>query len=249
MSALENNNNMLSHGNSESGSDSNSPVQYTISPTQASVSTAFTSHQAHFVCFSFVAPIPLSPRSQSPKKSKRFSCWNYDFRVLTQAVQPGPDCLEPRGVLTQDPAPDYPLHHGQTLQAAAHSAHSTHSAQPSGQVTPTGSYSSVAAGTNSNSSTAGGGVSGGNGSVVGIQATPSLGGVATNGSYDPHVVHGSTPLGQIGANVCPIPVDTSSIMSGTMTAISLVGFPSNSSEYRAIIPGSHNTRRFGRRLR
>ena len=29
-----NNNSMMSHGNSESGSDSNSPVQYTISPSQ-----------------------------------------------------------------------------------------------------------------------------------------------------------------------------------------------------------------------
>lgn len=38
MSPLENNNNMLSHGNSESGSDSNSPVQYSISPTQQGVS-------------------------------------------------------------------------------------------------------------------------------------------------------------------------------------------------------------------
>lgn len=37
MSGLENNNNnssILSHGNSESGSDSNSPVQYSISPSQ-----------------------------------------------------------------------------------------------------------------------------------------------------------------------------------------------------------------------
>lgn len=35
MNNLENNNNsMMSHGNSESGSASNSPVQYSISPPQ-----------------------------------------------------------------------------------------------------------------------------------------------------------------------------------------------------------------------
>jgi hypothetical protein len=34
MNSLENNNNMMSHGNSESGSASNSPVQYSISPPQ-----------------------------------------------------------------------------------------------------------------------------------------------------------------------------------------------------------------------
>jgi hypothetical protein len=39
MNSLENNNNMMSHGNSESGSASNSPVQYSISPPQPVVST------------------------------------------------------------------------------------------------------------------------------------------------------------------------------------------------------------------
>ncbi|XP_050502476.1 homeobox protein PKNOX1-like [Diabrotica virgifera virgifera] len=34
MNSMENNNNMMSHGNSESGSASNSPVQYSISPPQ-----------------------------------------------------------------------------------------------------------------------------------------------------------------------------------------------------------------------
>lgn len=38
MASIENNNNsMMSHGNSESGSDSNSPVQYSISPSQHQV--------------------------------------------------------------------------------------------------------------------------------------------------------------------------------------------------------------------
>ncbi|KAJ8956362.1 hypothetical protein NQ318_015100 [Aromia moschata] len=35
LNSMENNNNMMSHGNSESGSASNSPVQYSISPSQA----------------------------------------------------------------------------------------------------------------------------------------------------------------------------------------------------------------------
>nr|CAI5822170.1 unnamed protein product [Callosobruchus analis] len=37
MNSMENNNNMMSHGNSESGSASNSPVQYNISPPQQPV--------------------------------------------------------------------------------------------------------------------------------------------------------------------------------------------------------------------
>lgn len=41
-----------------------------------------------------------------------------------------------------------------------------------------------------------------------------MGVVSSNGAnYDPHVVHGSTPLGQIGVSVCPAPVEAA-IMSG-----------------------------------
>lgn len=46
--------------------------------------------------------------------------------------------------------------------------------------------------------------------------TPSATTNPGNGSqYDPHVVHGSTPLGQIGVNVCPIPVDP--VMAGQLS--------------------------------
>lgn len=43
---------------------------------------------------------------------------------------------------------------------------------------------------------------------------PGSGGGVT--AYDPHVVHGSTPLGQIGVNVCPAPVDTSVMAGNTL---------------------------------
>lgn len=61
MSALENNNNML-HGNSESGSDSNSPVQYSISPTQPGVSPFYIT-LPHFYLFSFFSALDLIVRT------------------------------------------------------------------------------------------------------------------------------------------------------------------------------------------
>lgn len=42
-----------------------------------------------------------------------------------------------------------------------------------------------------------------------VQQPPSA---PSGPQYDPHVIHGSTPLGQIGVNVCPIPVDP--VMAG-----------------------------------
>lgn len=55
MNNMENNNNMMSHGNSESGSASNSPVQYTISPPQP----VRISHIYRLFC-SFHIPLLLS---------------------------------------------------------------------------------------------------------------------------------------------------------------------------------------------
>lgn len=178
MSALENNNNMLSHGNSESGSNSNSPVQYTISPTQQG------------------------------------------------AVHPGGGDMDSRsGLLAQDSASEALGFHvpvGPPLSLSAAGGGGSITPTPFAGLNNSGGcvnsslpLPSVASNTPTgvNGSSPGGGMPGGALGVV----TAQMGVASSNGAgYDPHVVHGSTPLGQIGVSVCPAPVEAA-IMAGQLS--------------------------------
>ncbi|KAJ8916551.1 hypothetical protein NQ315_000193 [Exocentrus adspersus] len=68
MESNNNNSNIMSHGNSESGSASNSPVQYSISPSQQSVvpPTVLESPPSNYPLPHYGGPTPPLPQTQPP---------------------------------------------------------------------------------------------------------------------------------------------------------------------------------------